>query len=107
MPMLDGVRLSMDDEQPRIIAPIDRLLGDQAFGEGIVKKVSLQSRPKELTFSTGLEFKLLAIFLDGRGSLENRSALAAGRRLPFSWGHSAYRPLCWIDFFCGDRSDRF
>ena len=28
MPMLDGVRLSMDDEQPRIIAPIDRLLGD-------------------------------------------------------------------------------
>jgi len=28
MPMLDGVLLSMDDEQPRIIAPIDRLLGD-------------------------------------------------------------------------------
>ena len=107
MPMLDRVLLSLDDEQPRIIAPIDRLLGDQAFGEGIVKKVSLQSRLKELTFSTGLEFKLLAIFLDGRGSLENRSALAAGRRLPFSWGHSAYRPLCWIDFFCGDRSDRF
>ena len=43
--VFQGMRLPIDDEQPRFVAPLGRMLRDQMLGEMIIEDVGVQVNP--------------------------------------------------------------